>query len=86
MNILNRLRGVSKTLVLTVAGAALLLAAGCGGPERAPRQPITGVDRPPEQRPANPHDEPATPPESPRPTSMLRFDHQPECVPDESAT
>jgi len=86
MSILNRLSGISKTLGLAVAGAALILGTGCGGPERAPRQPVTGVDRPPEQRSANPHDEPEQPPESPRPTSMLRFDHQPEGTPGESAT
>jgi len=36
--------------------AAPLVVTGCSGPERAPRQPITGVDRPAGDR-SNPHDD-----------------------------
>lgn len=51
---------VSSRFVRAVASAcavvALVALAGCGGPERAPRQPVTGVDRPAEDRAPNPHD------------------------------
>ncbi|MBN2490746.1 MAG: hypothetical protein JXQ29_07850 [Planctomycetes bacterium] len=66
MSFRTRIRGVLRVLGLVAGGAALVAAAGCGGPERAPRQPITGVDRPADQRAANPYDEPA---EAPRPAT-----------------
>ncbi len=55
--------GTRARLRALIAACAVGTALGCGGPERAPRQPITGVDRPAEERAPNPHDEPAAEPE-----------------------
>jgi len=54
----SRWRGPAAMLALMLAWALAIGAGACGGPERAPRQPITGVDRPPEERAKNPHDLP----------------------------
>ncbi len=48
--------GLVRAAVFAGASFALVALVGCGGPERAPRQPVTGVDRPAEDRAPNPHD------------------------------
>ena len=53
-----RLRAIARLALSAALAAALLAPIGCGGPERAKRKPITGVDQPASTRPANPHDEP----------------------------
>jgi hypothetical protein len=51
------IRGFTGIAILLASLAAPLVVTGCSGPERAPRQPITGVDRPAGDR-SNPYDEP----------------------------
>lgn len=46
---LGALRAASCTLL--AAALVVLIPAGCGGPEKAPRQPISGVDRPVDPEP-----------------------------------
>jgi len=66
MKTTHRNRGVLFIGSLLGLVAAMLLTTGCGGPERAPHQPITGVDRPADTRAPNPHDKPEeAPPETP---------------------
>jgi len=50
------IRGIMGIAFLLASLAAPLVVTGCSGPERAPRQPITGVDRPAGDR-SNPHDD-----------------------------
>ena len=53
-----RLRALARLILSAALVAAILAPAGCGGPERAKRKPVTGVDKPAATRTANPHDEP----------------------------
>jgi hypothetical protein len=62
---LRGLRRVAALVLMGIVGTLLLVTAGCGGPERAPRQPITGVDRPADTRAPNPYDEPENTAENP---------------------
>ena len=84
MKTVNRLRRMAGAAVLLTALSALFVITACGGPERAPRQPITGVDQPADTRAPNPHDEPEEVPDepdngsgAPRPMSMAAPDRSP---------
>ncbi len=52
-------RGAVVTAGITCLGI-LMAGISCRGPERAPHEEIYGVDRPAEDRPANPHDPPVS--------------------------